>query len=107
MALIAVHHNAQTGDESIVGVGRLTKVQAANEAEVALVVADSFHHQGIGTELLRRLVEIGRDERLDCIVADVLAENTAMRRICEKLGFSLNRASDESVIHASLDLHAS
>src|SRR5690349_968286 len=92
MALIAVHHNAQTGDESIVGVGRLTKVQAANDAEVALVVADSFHHQGIGTELLRRLVEIGRDERLDFIVADILAENTAMRRICEKLGFSLNRA---------------
>lgn len=107
MALIAVRHNAQPSDESIVAVGRLTKIQAANDAEVALVVADSFHHQGIGTELLRRLVEIGRAERLDRIVADILAENTAMRRICEKLGFSLDRTSDDSLIHASLDLHAS
>ena len=107
MALIAVHHDAEMSDRSIVGVGRLTKIQAANDAEVAIVVADSFHHQGIGTELLRRLVEIGRNERLDSIVADILAENTAMRHICEKLGFSLNRTSDNSVIHASLDLHPS
>ena len=107
MALVAVHCDAQTGKESIAGVGRLTRLHAVNEAEVALVVADSFHHQGIGTELLRRLIEIGRDERLDRIVADILAENGAMQRICERLGFSLSREPDGSSIHATIDLRVS
>src|SRR5579875_2071015 len=107
MALVAVHHDGQTGEESIVGVARLTKVHSANEAEMALVVADAFHRRGIGTELLRRLVEIGHDERLDSITADILPENYAMQRVCEKLGFTLNRAFDDATIHAMIDLHAS
>lgn len=107
MALVAVHRDAQTGEESIVGVGRLTKTHGANEAEVALVVADSFHRQGIGAELMRRLLEVGRDERLDRIVADILAENYAMRRLCEKLGFTLNRSPDDPTIRAIIELHVS
>lgn len=107
MALVAVYHDLRTGEESILGVGRLTKVHGLSEAEIALVVADSFHRRGIGTELLRRLLEIGRDERLDRILADILAENYAMQRLCEKLGFSLDRAPDGTTIHAMINLHAS
>lgn len=107
MALVAVYHDARTGEESIIGVGRLTKVHGTNEAEVALVVADSFHRHGIGAELMRRLLEVGRDERLDCIVADILAENFAMQDLCKKLGFSMNRTSGDTTIHATIDLHDS
>lgn len=107
MALVAVYHDAQTGEESIIGVGRLTKVHGTNEAELALVVADSFHRRGIGAELMRRLLEVGRDERLDRIVADILAENFAMLHLCKKLGFSMNRTSGDTAIHAMIDLHAS
>lgn len=107
MALVAVDEGSHAGDESIAGVGRLTKVHGVNEAEFALVIADAFHRRGVGTELLRRLVEIARAERLDRITADVLGENNAMRRVSEKLGFSLNRGSDGATIHAVMDLHAS
>jgi acetyltransferase len=72
-----------------------------------VVVADSFQRLGIGTELVRRLLEIGRDERLDRIVADILAANHAMQRLCEKLGFSLNRTADGSAFRAMIDLHLS
>ncbi len=105
MALVAVNHDAHAGNGSIVGVGRLTKVAGANEAEVAVVVADSFQHLGVGTELMRRLVEIGRDERLDHIVADMLPENYAMQRLSKKLGFKLNRTADASALRATIDLH--
>ncbi|HTV55634.1 MAG TPA: bifunctional acetate--CoA ligase family protein/GNAT family N-acetyltransferase [Terriglobia bacterium] len=107
MALVAVQQDASTGHPSIVGVGRLTKLQGVNEAEVALVVADSFHRRGIGTELLRRLIEVGRDERLDRITADILGENYAMQRVCEKLNFKLNRSPDGAAFHAIIDLRSS
>lgn len=107
MALVAVRHDAQTGEDSILGVGRLTKIHGANEAEMALVVADAFHRHGIGTELLRRMLDIGRDERLDRIVADMLAENYAMQRVCERLGFRLDRTPDDTTIHAMIELHPS
>lgn len=104
MALVAVHRDSQTGEDSIVGVGRLTKVHGANDAEAALVVADSFHRQGIGAELMRRLLKVGRDERLDRIVADILAENYAMQRLCEKLGFNLNQSPGDTTIRATIGL---
>ncbi len=107
MALVAVDQGSHAGDESIVGVGRLTKIAGANEAEVAVVVTDSFQRRGIGTELLRRLLEIGHDERLDRIVADILAGNYAMQSLCQRLGFSLNRSADGSLIRAMINLHIS
>jgi acetyltransferase len=104
MALVVVHQDPSTGDESIIGVGRLTKVQGVNEAEVALVVADAFHRRGIGTEVLRQLVEVARDERLDRTGADILGENYTMLRVCEKLGFKLTRSSDGTTFHAAIQL---
>lgn len=51
MALVAVHTDAKTGAETIIGVGRLTKLHGVNEGEMALVMADQFQHRGIGKEL--------------------------------------------------------
>jgi acetyltransferase len=88
-ALVAETEDPDTGEREIAGVGRLTKLYGTNDGEFALLVSDKFQHQGLGTELLRRLVEIGRQEGLDHIVADILSENTAMQRVAEKLGFHL------------------
>lgn len=107
MALVAIYHNPASGEESILPVGRLTKLHGVNEAEVALVVADAFHRRGIGTELLRRLVEIGRQEKLDRIVADMLPDNFAMQHLCQKLGFRMDRSSNGTTVHAVLDLSTS
>ena len=43
-------------------------------------------------KLLRRLIEIGRDENLDRIIADVLPENRDMQRVFQKLGFRFRRS---------------
>ena len=54
------------GEEpAILGVGRLSKMAGGNEeAEFAILVADTFQGQGLGSELLRRLIQVGRDEGL-------------------------------------------
>jgi acetyltransferase len=104
MALVADRKDPATGAHAILGVGRLGKQHGVNEAEFALLVADRFHGQGLGTELLRRLIQVGRDEKLDRLTAEILPENAEMRRVCQKLGFRLAHQVGERVIGAFLDL---
>jgi acetyltransferase len=102
MALVVDYKNPATGEREIMAVGRLSKSHSASEAEFALLVSDPFQRLGLGTELLRRLVEIGRDEGIKRITADILPENVAMQRVCEKLGFRLHRAAD--LVKAAIEL---
>jgi acetyltransferase len=69
-------------------------------------VNDRFQHQGLGTILLEKLLEIGREEGLRRITADILLENRAMQRLSKKFGFHLRRDLEEGVVRADLDLMA-
>lgn len=104
MALVAEREHPDTGTHEILAVGRLSKLRGLNEAEFAILISDPFQHQGLGAELLRHLLDVGRQEQLDRISAQILPENGAMQRICEKLGFRLQRTAD--VVKAAIDLTA-
>ncbi len=92
MALVAERASPEAPD--ILGIGRLTKLHGTDEAEFAMLVRDEIQGQGLGTELLRRLLEVARDERLARVVADVLAQNRAMQRVVRKLGFEIFHSDD-------------
>lgn len=103
MVLVAERHNPGTGEREILAVGRLTKADQANEAEVALLTGDEFQGHGLGTELAKRLVEIGRAEGLDRVTADILGENRQMMEICRHLGFRL-RYDGDGIVKAELEI---
>lgn len=69
-----------------------------------MLVSDRFQDRGLGTQLLRRLLQVGRNEHLDRIYAEILAENRAMQRVCEKLGFQMHPTEDSSVVRAEIIL---
>ena len=94
IALVAEHTGLKGDERQILGVGRLSKLHGHNEAEFALLISDSWHGQGLGAELLGRLIEIGRAEKLDRIVGQILAENQPMQHICKKLGFAVEYSQD-------------
>ncbi|MCU0567203.1 MAG: bifunctional acetate--CoA ligase family protein/GNAT family N-acetyltransferase [Oculatellaceae cyanobacterium Prado106] len=102
MALVVEHENPETGEPEMLAVGRLSKLHGNNEAEFALLVSDPAQGLGLGTELLDRLIQIGKADRLSRITADILGENTAMQRVCEKVGFRLQRSID--LVKAEIDL---
>jgi len=102
MALVVERPDPKTGEHAILAIGRLSKLHQTAEAEFAILVSDAYQGHGFGGELLRRLVQIGRDEKLKRIVATILAENVAMQHVSRKIGFKLKR--DESELHAELDL---
>jgi acetyltransferase len=105
MALVAERENPATGEHEILGIGRLTRLHGMKEAEMAILINDDFHGRGLGTELLRRLIEIGREEKIECMVADILAENRTMQRICEHLGFRLTYEPEDGLVKAELRLN--
>ncbi|MCL4508208.1 MAG: bifunctional acetate--CoA ligase family protein/GNAT family N-acetyltransferase [Chloroflexi bacterium] len=102
IALVA-DHREEDGGHAILGIGRIVKARMQPEAEFSLLVSDRYQAQGLGTELLLRLIAIARSEGLERLTGDILMENIAMRRISAELGFSL-RDHSEGAIHAVLDL---
>jgi acetyltransferase len=103
LALVAERKTANGGCE-IVGVGRLIKLRGGKEAEFAVLVSDQYQHQGLGRELLSRLVQFGRDEGVTRIVADILPENTGMIKVSEQVGFKVRRVIADDVVKAELVL---
>ncbi|MCX6019328.1 MAG: bifunctional acetate--CoA ligase family protein/GNAT family N-acetyltransferase [Chloroflexi bacterium] len=103
LALVAILKD-EHGKDTIAGVGRLIKLRGGQEAEFAVLVSDQFQHQGLGRELLARLVQYGRDEGMHRIVADILPENTGMIRVSEQLGFKITRVPDDDTLRAELVL---
>jgi acetyltransferase len=88
----------------IIGMGQLTKLQGTNDGEFAILINDEYQRTGLGTELLSRLLQFGRDEKLERVVAEILPENEGMRRVCTKLGFSFSKVPDSNTIFAEIAL---
>ncbi|MCC5632798.1 bifunctional acetate--CoA ligase family protein/GNAT family N-acetyltransferase [Nostoc sphaeroides CHAB 2801] len=102
MALVVDYQNPKTEEHELLAIGRLSKLHGTNEAEFAMLVSDRYQCQGLGTEVLRRLLQVGRDEHLTLISAEILAENSAMQRVCEKLGFRIYPTAETSVVRAEI-----
>jgi acetyltransferase len=104
MALVVDHKDEVTGQHRILGVGRLIKLHTKNEAELAILVSDQCQKQGLGIELLRRTVQIAREEKLSSVSAEILRDNPSAQRVFKKVGFRLQALADSSSISAVLDL---
>jgi acetyltransferase len=89
IALVAVRQNPDTKEDEIIGIGRLIKAYNGSEAQFAILISDDFQGHGLGTYLLSRLVEIGRQEGIDRIIGHILPENHLMQRVSRKVGFDV------------------
>ena len=102
IALVITWQNPQTEEREIVAAGRLTRMPDPQEAEFAMLVRDDFQGKGLGTVLLKRLLQVGRDEGLDRVIAYMLSANIGMISVCKKLGFRFEREDD--LLKAIIDL---
>jgi GNAT superfamily N-acetyltransferase len=87
----------------IIGGGRCI-ITEPGKAEIAFVVIDDYQGQGLGTLLMRHLALIARKAGLKELIAEVLPENTAMRKVFGKFGFQARRGRDPQVVHLVLEL---
>jgi acetyltransferase len=106
MALVAERKNPEQASQEILGVARLTRLHDADAAEFAVLVSDRVQGLGLGTELLRRLVEIGRAENVGVIRGYIVPDNAAMQAVAKKLGFHIRYSQEEQVMIAELSMRA-
>jgi len=103
IALVAERFDSGRQQSEILAVARFSKAHLANEAELAVLIADEYQSRGLGTELWRRLLEIARCEEVDQVTAEILAENRQMLEVCRQFGFDLEHVED-GVVHGVLTL---
>jgi len=86
---------AKTEREDVIGLGQYDVNEDTHYAEVAVVVKDEFQSHGVGTELLSYLTFLAKRQGILGFTAEVLAENSQMLRILEKLGFQVEKRTDD------------
>jgi acetyltransferase len=104
MALVVERADPTTGERSIIAVGRMNKLHAGSEAEVAALVSDRYQKLGLGYELVRRLVQVAREEKLRHLSAEMLTDNIAMQLVFRRNGFLIRADEDLTSVRAFMDL---
>ncbi|MDX9992006.1 MAG: bifunctional acetate--CoA ligase family protein/GNAT family N-acetyltransferase [Anaerolineales bacterium] len=103
---LVVEGDEEAGEKGIFGIARLSKFRGENEeARFTMLVNDKFQGQGLGKELLSRLLDVARAEKIKRVIAIISPENEAMQKICRDLGFSSMQANSETgMIEAEISL---
>ena len=105
MALVADRIDPGTGRHELLGVGRLTRQRAPEDAELAVLVTDRCQGAGLGTELVGRLIDLARSEKLRRIVARILSENRTMLKLARHFQFEMvGEEGDPNSLVAILEL---
>jgi acetyltransferase len=104
-ALVATYPSA-VDEETIIGVARFVRSpEDPRVAEFAIVVGDDWQGQGVGRELMGRLVDAAVTRGVDHFEATMLVDNLAIRRLCEQFAAGpLRRVRDGSTFEVGFAL---
>ena len=103
MAIVA-EISDKNEQKQIIGIGRLTRIPGTKFADLKLTIIDAYHHMGLGTAIMKHLVEIANKEKIHTIDAFILIKNTGMIHLCQKFGFKIKESDDPMIVHATLVL---
>lgn len=93
IAIVAVVK--QEEKEVVVGLGQYAIDPSNHTADVGFVVRDDYQNKGIGYELLSYLTFLAKRQGLLGFTAEVLAENSNMLHLFEKMGFAIEKRLEE------------
>ena len=99
MAFIALAREGGTTRE--VGVSRYSLAPDGQSCECAVTVADAWQGKGLGTVLMRDLIDIARKRGIRSMFSVDANENERMQELAHDLGFKRERDPDDAtrVIH--------
>ena len=102
IALVAEYRSTFEAEPEILGVGRLSKLGGADDAEFALAVSNAWQNLVLPGEVLKLLVAFGQRAKLRRILGHILPENHTMQHVCRKARFKLEHDADR---HDHLAVH--
>lgn len=90
--------------ETFLGVSRYNTSHDGTRCECAVTVLDDWHHKGLGTVLMRHLIEVAKARGIRTMISIDSAENVEMADLAKYLGFTRSIDPDDQtqVIHSLL-----
>ncbi|TWA84372.1 acetyltransferase [Azospirillum brasilense] len=105
MGLVAVGPDPETGDTIMYGVVRITADPDNLRAEYAVMVRSDMKGQGLGYQLMNKILDYARSRGIREVYGEVLRENTSMLGMCRALGFIRKENLDEpGVVEVRIEL---
>jgi acetyltransferase len=93
------------GEEQVIAVAELARDPGSPAvAEIALVVADAYQREGIGSALSTYLIAAARRQGLAALRATALAENAAVRRMIARSGTTYTAETRQGMTTIQIDL---
>jgi GNAT superfamily N-acetyltransferase len=85
------------GGGELRGIGHKLPLGFGGSAEAAFSVEEGWRRQGVGAELMGRIVRAARNRRADTLYMSCLIGNQAMVRLARKFSADLRREPDEAL----------
>ena len=105
IALIAASIGSDGQEKSGIAVGRFYRDRSNPKwGEVAIVVTDSWHGQGVGTSLLRELSALCRQVGVEGWRASIMIDNQPALRLFAKVGRVIQYDTDENHVTLHIEL---
>ncbi len=82
-------------NSSIIGVSRFSADSGGERCECAVTVSDNWQNRGLGTALMRHLINVARSRGMRTMYSVDLAGNAAMNDLARHLGFSCRTDPDD------------
>lgn len=104
MALVAETIEEDDREPQIVAVAQYFKDKGTGNAQVAFIVRDEWHGQGIGTLLFEHLVDVARHNGVAAFTAEVLVGNAPMIHVFHKSGLEVLSQLDGKIYKLTMPL---
>lgn len=85
--------------ESLVGISRYVRDNNGSSGEFSLSVSDDYHHEGIGSHLMRGILDCAKLNGLSSIYGYVVKENHDMLVLMRHLGYLLATDEDDAKMY--------
>jgi GNAT superfamily N-acetyltransferase len=91
----------RNGEPREIGVSRFSTSADGQSCECAVTVADEWQKKGLGSLLMRHLIEVARSRGVRSMTSLDAADNPAMRDLAQYLGFRRERDPNDAtqVVH--------
>jgi acetyltransferase len=94
IALVVDRQEPRDNSHAILAVARLSRLVDSDQARFTMLVSDGWQGQGIGLELMQRLIVICRQEKITHLMCTFATDNGAITKLCTRLGFTLSEKQD-------------
>ncbi|WP_374518495.1 bifunctional acetate--CoA ligase family protein/GNAT family N-acetyltransferase [Undibacterium squillarum] len=102
MALVAVYRERKpdqeggfTETEKIIGVSRYVTNPDKTTCEFSLLIADEFSGQGLGSRMMRSIIDVASQRGLQKIEGLVLTKNSSMLKLMRSLEFQIMKYEED------------